>query len=195
MMREPPSSAYCMGMILRVVPAALSVAIAMVPSVAMAKKVNPEGDKLPPTASAGYFLGHPTPTYQWHGCTKTASQKTLARPVPGQPEVGRGSKPSAVEFTVQQGVAPLVSWKVKKGWKICGVQVGAILDNPTVSEMLLGQVGYTSSTRKGSTSTSGTETIQVSIPTKGVGAGFERFEGKTFSIESIQHVTVFIKKK
>ena len=36
---------------------------------------------------------------------------------------------------------------------------------------------------------------QVTIPTKGIGReGFEEYEGKTFSIRSVQHVTVFVKK-
>jgi hypothetical protein len=42
----------------------------------------------------------------------------------------------------------------------------------------------------------GSETIQVKIPTKGIRVqGYEQFEGKTFSIKSVQHVTVFVKKK
>lgn len=39
----------------------------------------------------------------------------------------------------------------------------------------------------------GRETIQVTIPTKGI--GHEGYEGKTFSIRFIQHVTVLVKKK
>lgn len=88
-----------------------------------------------------------------------------------------------------------MTWEVKKGWRICGVQAGVVLDNPTVSALLLAEVGYTSGPRKGATSSTGTETIQVTIPTKGIGReGFEEYEGKTFSIRSVQHVTVFVKK-
>lgn len=165
-----------------------------VPAVASAAKSNPENDKLPPTANAGYFLGYPTPTYQWHGCTKSASKLTLARPVDGQPAVPKG-KQSAVTFSMQSS-APYASWQVKPGWRICGVQVGAVLENPDVDSLLLAEVGYTSGPKKGSTSTSGKESIQVTIPTKGIGvAGFEKYEGKTFSIRSVQHVSVFVKKK
>lgn len=178
-----------------VAPVALCLAVVLTPSTAVAKKSDPENDKLPPTASAGYFLGHPTPTYSWHGCTKTASRQTLAKPEAGQPDIGRGTNPSAATFTVRLGVAPFAAWEVKKGWRICGVQVGAILASPEVSSLLMAQVGYTSGTRKGSTSVDGTETIQVKIPTRGIGRAFEQFEGKTYTIRSIQHVTVFVKKK
>ncbi|MCU0277903.1 MAG: hypothetical protein MUE31_03320 [Candidatus Nanopelagicales bacterium] len=162
---------------------------------ASAAKSNPEGDKLPPTASAGYFLGYPSPTYQWHGCTKVASQLTLSRPVDGQPRLPKGNRQSAVQFSMQS-TAPYASWEVKPGWRICGVQVGAVLDNPDVDTLLLAEVGYTSGPKKGSTAATGKETIQVKIPTKGIGSqGFEKYEGKTFSIRSIQHVSVFVKKK
>ncbi len=174
---------------------ALAVCALAVPSVAAAAKSNPENDKLPPTANAGYFLGSPSPTYSWHGCTKAATKPTLATPVEGQPDLGKGNKQKAVTFTMAS-TPPYASWQVKPGWKICGVQVGAVLDNPTVSALLLGEAGYTSGTKKGSTAADGKETIQVTIPTKGIGRqGFEEFEGKTFSLRSIQHVTVFVKKK
>lgn len=98
-------------------------------------------------------------------------------------------------FTVRLGVARFAACEVKKGWRICGVQVGAILANPEISSLLMAQVGYTSGPGKGSTSVNGTETIQVKIPTRGIGHSFEQYEGKTFTIRSIQHVTVFVKKK
>jgi hypothetical protein len=189
------SAAYALPMIKSTAVTALAVCALAVPSVASAAKSNPESDKLPPTASAGYFLGHPRPTYSWHGCTKTATKLTLATPVDGQPNVFKGNKQKAVSFTMQS-TPPYASWRVKPGWKICGVQVGAVLDNPSVSSMLLGQIGYTSGTKKGATAADGKETIQVTIPAKGIGSqGFEEFEGKTFSVPSIQHVTVFVKKK
>jgi len=173
---------------------ALLACALVVPSGASAAKSNPESDKLPPTASAGYFLGHPSPTYSWHGCTKVATKSTLAKPVEGQPGVFKGNKQKAVSFTMQS-TPPYASWRVKPGWKICGVQVGAVLDNPTVSAMLFAQIGYTSRTKKGATAADGKETLTVTIPTKGIGRqGFEEFEGKTFSVRSIQHVSVFVKK-
>ena len=39
---------------------------------------------------------------------------------------------------------------MKAGWRICGVQVTAELDNPTVDSMLLTQVDYTSGIKSGS---------------------------------------------
>jgi hypothetical protein len=109
--------------------------------------------------------------------------------------VFKGNKQKAVEFTVRS-TTPYVSWKAKKGWKICGVQAGVVLENPAVSSLLLAEAGYTSGTKRGSTVATGSETIQVKIPTKGIRVqGYEQFEGKTFSIKSVQHVTVFVKKK
>lgn len=180
---------------IKILAAGLAVGLLALPSSATAAKSNPEVDKLPPSANPGYFLGHPSPTYSWHGCTKSANRLTLAPPVPGQPDIGRGTKQKSVTFAVQSS-PPYASWRVKPGWKICGVQIGVVLDNPTVSAMLMAEVGYTSGVKKGSTNANGRETIQVTIPTKGIGrAGFEEFEGKTFSIRSVQHVTVFVKKK
>lgn len=171
----------------------LALGLAAGAPVAHAKKPNPENDKRPPSADAGYFVGHPTPTYSWHGCTRTATRE-VKTPVDGQPPLYRGTKQSAVRFTVTT-TAPYATWEAAKGWRICGVQAGVVLDNPSVSSLLLAEVGYTSGSRKGSTASTGTETIQVTIPTKGIGrAGFEEFEGRTFSIKSVQHVTVFVKK-
>lgn len=173
---------------------ALALSALVMSPVSAGIKDLPENKKLPPDANAGYFLGYPSPTYSWHGCTKTATRQTLAPPVSGQPAVMKGSKQSAVTFKVQSAT-PTVSWKVKDGWKICGVQVGVVLESPTVPSLLLAQAGYTSGPKKGSTVRSGKETIAVKIPKKGIGrAGFEEFEGQTFSIRSVQHVTVFVKK-
>lgn len=171
----------------------LALSVSLAP--AAAAKSNPENDKLPPTANAGYFLGYPTPTYSWHGCSKNATIHSPAKEIPGEPKVLPGSHQGAVTFTVTP-TAPYVSWKVKAGWRICGVQVATVLDNPNVTSMLLAQTGYTSGPKKGSTSASGRETIQVTIPLKGIDSpGFEKFEGQTFSMRSIQSVAVFIKKR
>ncbi len=175
--------------------AVLVFAMSLTLAPAAAAKSNPENDKLPPTANAGYFLGYPSPTYSWHGCTKTATARTASStPIAGEPDLIKGSKQKAVTFTIRT-TAPYVSWQVKDGWRICGVQVSAVLNNDNVSSMLLAEAGYTSGPKKGSTSKSGTETIQVTIPTKGIGsAGFEEFEGQTFSMRSIRQVAVFVRK-
>ena len=105
-----------------------------------------------------------------------------------------GTKQGAVKFAVQP-TARYVSWQVKAGRRICGVQVTAGLDNPTVDSMLLAQVGYTSGVKSGSNAAAGTETIPVRIPTKAIGhRGFEEYEGKTLSILSMRQVTGFVKK-
>ena len=172
---------------------ALALGLAATPSVTHAKKPNPENDKRPPSADAGYFLGHPTPTYSWHGCTRTSTRE-VRTPIEGQPPVLRGTNQGAVRFQVST-TAPYATWQVKKGWRICGVQAGVVLDNPSVSAMLMSEVGYTSGPREGSTEATGTETISVRIPTKGIGRqGFEEYEGNTFSIRAVQHVTVYVKK-
>ncbi len=192
---DPRPETYAVRMIKNTAVTALAVCALAVPSVASAAKSNPESDRLPPTANAGHFLGYPSPTYSWHGCSKSATRLTLATPVDGQPDVGTGNKQKAVTFTMAS-TPPYAAWKVKPGWRICGVQVGVVLENPGVSALLLGEAGYTSGTKKGSTADDGKETIQVTIPTKGIGRkGFEEFEGKTFSIRSVQHVTVFVRKK
>lgn len=174
---------------------AAALAFCVMATPAAAAKSNPERDKLPPSANAGYFLGSPTATYSWHGCTKTATAHSPAPPVDGEPELPRGSKQKAVTFTILR-TAPYVAWEVKTGWKICGVQVAAVLESPAVSALLLAQAGYTSGSKSGSTSPTGTETIPVPIPENGIGyQGFEEFEGQTFSMKSIQQVTVFVKKR
>ena len=58
----------------------------------------------------------------------------------------------------------------------------------------MAEIGYTSSPQSGGTALGGTETLRVTIPKKGIGAEFERFEGKTFSIEEIRDVTVFVRR-
>lgn len=159
---------------------------------------NPENKRLPPSANAGYFLGHPLPTYSWHGCTVTASRvplKALQNPLAGEPRAGRGTKPGTVRFTTTVG-APYVSWEVKKGWTICGVQASAVLRNPDVDADLLALIGYRSGARSGSTATgTGVETLRVPIPRRAIDRGeFERFEGKVFSIREIRSITVFVKR-
>ncbi|HST38325.1 MAG TPA: hypothetical protein VLK58_02395, partial [Conexibacter sp.] len=159
---------------------------------------NPENKQLPPSANAGYFLGFPSPTYSWHGCTATATRvplRALQRPIPGEPRAGRGTTPGAVTFTTTVG-APYVSWKVKRGWTICGVQAAAVLRNPDVDADLLAEIGYRSGATSGSTSADGRETLRVPIPKRAIDRGeFERYEGKIFSITEIRSVTVFVKRQ
>jgi hypothetical protein len=76
------------------------------------------------------------------------------------------------------------------------VQASAVLRNADVDADLLAEIGYTSGRQAGSTARGdGRETISVPIPRKAIDrAEYERYEGKTFSIVSIQDVTVYVKR-
>ncbi len=171
--------------------AALTIAAPL----AQAAATNPETQQLPPTANPGYLLGYPTGTYQWHGCKATATKASLSDRIPGSPPFYKGTHQGAVSFKVSR-TAPYISWQVKDGWKICGVEGAAQLTNPAVDEDLLAEVGYTSGAKKGSTAKDGRETIKVPIGKKAIDRGpeFEKFEGKTFSIVLLQDVTVYVKR-
>ena len=174
--------------------AALAAALVLVPAALAASRANPEEKHLPPTANPGYLLGYPTPTYQWHGCTATATRSSLFERVPGAPANAKGNHQGAVQFTTGTA-APYVTWQVKRGWTICGVEVAAVLDNPTVDSELLGEIGYTSGKQRGSTARDGRETILVPIKRGAIGyQDFRKFEGKTFTIDRIQDVAVFVKR-
>lgn len=179
----------------RIAPLAVAGALLLtVPVVHADVKNNPENKSLPPSANPGYFLGYPTGTYSWHGCTATATKASLADRIPGAPALAKGSHQRAVTFTVRQS-APYVSWQVKDGWTICGVQASAQLSNKDVDADLLAEIGYTSGRKKGSTAKDGKETIRVPIAKKAIDrAEFEQYEGKTFSIVQLQDVTVYIKR-
>lgn len=173
--------------------AALATALLAVPALASVRG-NAETRSLPPTANPGALLGYPTPTYQWHGCTATATRSSLFERVPGAPLNPKGNHQGAVQFTTALA-APYVTWRVKSGWKICGVEVAAVLDNPTVDSQLLAEIGYTSGPQRGSTAADGRETILVRIKRGAIGyQDFRKFEGKTFTIVRIQDVAVFVKR-
>jgi hypothetical protein len=174
--------------------AALAAALLAVPAALAAPRGNPETKSLPPTANPGYLLGYPSPTYQWHGCTATATRSTLAARVPGAPPLAKGNHQGAVQFTPRLG-APYMSWQVKRGWTICGVQAAVVLENPDVDSQLLAEVGYTSGRQRGSTARDGRETILVPIKRGAIGyQDFAKFEGKTFTIDRIQDIAVFVKR-
>jgi hypothetical protein len=179
---------------IRIPLAALAALLIVVPLAGASLKDSPEYKKLPPTANAGMLLGYPTGTYSWHGCTATATATSAFERIPGSPPFTKGSRQRAVTFQVAK-TAPYISWQVKAGWTICGVEGAAQLTNPKVDSDLLGEIGYTSGRTKGSTAKDGRETIKVKIPKKGIGhAGFEKFEGKTFGVVQLQDVTVYVKR-
>jgi hypothetical protein len=150
--------------------------------------------KLGPRDNAGQFLGSPTATYEWHGCIRTATAHLPQALAPGATLPDPGKAQRHVTFTVN-AAAPFFTWKVKKGWKICGVEISAELANPTVRSDLLGEAGYTSGATSGSTAKSGRETIKVKIRKNAINEAFREFEGKTYAIAVIQDVTVFVKKR
>jgi len=179
---------------------AVPVAAALVLTLAVASAAlaasNPETDKsLGPSATQGHFLGYPTPTSSWHGCTKEDTQWWPTSLVSGNPTTSPSTH-RYVTFTVNTKAYPLVTWTAKAGYRICGVEAAVQLTSPQVrGSDLLAEASYTSAPTKGTTALNGRETIKVRIPTKGINqAGFEEFEGKTFSMFAFQAVTVFVKK-
>ena len=184
-------------LLLTIVLLALSAVAA--PALAAGVKKNPENDRSRgPATDAGYFLGFPSPTYQWHGCTK-ADTHHWPIPLAGQTGARPKSTSRYVRFTVRvAGGFPRFAWKVKPGWRICGVQAAMQLRSSAVRSDLLAEAGYTSGPTEGSTSkaANGAETIKVTIPKNGIRKqGFEQYEGKTFSIVAFQSVSVFVKPK
>jgi len=184
-------------LLLTIVLVALSAVAA--PALGAGVKKNPENDKSRgPATDAGYFLGYPSPTYQWHGCTKS---DTRDWPIPLAGQTGWKAKGTSryVRFTVIAGGGfPRFAWKAKPGWRICGVQAAMQLRSSAVRSDLLAEAGYTSGPTEGSTSkaANGAETVKVTIPKNGIRKqGFEQYEGKTFSIVAFQSVTVFVKRK
>ena len=156
---------------------------------------NPETDaRLGPADGPGHFLGYPSPTYSWHGCTKEDTQWWPVSLVTGN----RTTSPSThryVTFKVNQSGYPRITWKAKPGYRICGAEAAVELNSPQVSEDLLAEASYTSGATTGATAKNGRETVKVRIPHNGIGdAGFKQFEGKTFSVFAFQAVSVFVKK-
>lgn len=178
-----------------------TIAVASVGATAAQGKANPETKRFPPTAHTGYFLGAPSPTYSWHGCTATAAAASLAeveKPTPGIRPDPRGTKQSAVTFTRTVG-APHLAWKAKPGWTICGVQAAVHLTHPDVRATLVATAGYPSGTKNGATATDGKETLSVPIPKKRKYEFdgeplFEQFRGKVTTIDQVRVVTVFVRR-
>jgi hypothetical protein len=175
--------------------AALATGLALAATLAapaLAAKVNPETAKRAPTQDAGHYLSYPTPTSSWHGCTATARAKSPEyETIQGAPAYRPGTKQSAVTFAFNPA-QPYVSWKVKAGYTICGVQVSALIAHPDDDVQHFAEVGYTSSATKGSTAAQGAETVKVKIPKDEPGT---ILAGQTYAIAKIQDVTVFVRKK
>jgi hypothetical protein len=168
---------------------------------AVARPTNPEGNaNAKPNDDAGYFLGYPSETYQWHGCTKTSTEQTPASLDEGVPAPGQGNAHNKVTWTVTTTSAAtagyVLSWKVADGWKICGAQAAILGADPNQSFDLAMEAGYTSKGSKGSTVTSGSETIRVKLSKKDCKEiGVDPTYAGNYAISKIYAVTVFIKKK
>jgi hypothetical protein len=163
---------------------------------------NPETDKnRTPDQDAGYFLGYPSPTYSWHGCTATSTTQTPATLDNGVPKPGKGTKQAKVTWTVTDTAAAtsgyVVRWKVAQGWKICGVQLALRGSHPDAPGDLAMEAGYTSKPTKGSTVLTGSETVKVKVSKDDVEMlGLERaYGGKKYAISAIYGITAFIRKK
>jgi len=151
--------------------------------------------KLGPSDNAGEFLQFPTPTDQWHGCRLTARARTKQPDLPGAPAFHQGNRQDSVTFAVSE-TQPYVRWRVRPGYRICGVQVSAVLSHPADEMDYLGEVGYTSGRLKGSTVSEGPETIKVPISRNHPDRDIARkMGGKTYAITAIQDVTVFVKRR
>jgi len=168
---------------------------------AVARPTNPEGNaNAKPNDDAGYFLGYPSETYQWHGCTKTSTEQTPASLDEGVPKPGKGNAHNKVTWTVTPTTAAtagyVLSWKVADGWKICGAQAAILGADPNQSFDLAMEAGYTSKGNKGSTVTSGSETIRVKLSKKDCQEiGVEETYAGNYAISKIYAITVFVKKK
>ena len=140
----------------RAILAALALTGLVLSSAGPAAARNPETDKSHgPDDDAGYFLGFPSPTYSWHGCTATSTQKTPEGLPEGVPAPGKGTKQGKVTWTTEATTAAtaqyVVRWQVASGWKICGVQVAVPGHPPDAPADLAMEAGCTSKGTKGST--------------------------------------------
>ena len=183
---------------LRAAITALAVSALLVSSAgsATSAKPNPEVDDRGPGQDEGYFAGFPSPTYSWHGCTKFSAQSTPETLDDGVPATAKANAQSKVTWTVTGTASDyVVSWKVADGWKICGAQAAVLGSDPTKDFDLAVQTGYTSKASKGSTSTTGSETIRVKLSKKDAqSAGIDATYAGTYAISKIYSLYVFVKK-
>ena len=114
-------------------------------------------------------------------------------------EPGKGNAHNKVRWTTTTTSAAtagyILSWKVADGWKICGAQAAILGYDDQATFDLAMEVGYTSQGNKGSTVTSGSETIRTELSKQDCQElGIDpQFKGN-WGIRKIYAVTVFIKK-
>lgn len=171
------------------------------PSTALAKPPNPETNThAAPGDDAGYFLGYPSPTYSWHGCTKFSAMATPEPLDEGVPAAAKGNKQKKVTWTLEQPSAAsagyTLTWRVADGWKICGAEIALRGRKADADYDVAMSAGYTSKATRGSTVKSGDETIKVELSKRDCQEmGIDKEYAGDWSIDAIYHVTVFIKKK
>lgn len=185
---------------LRAFALAVLAALVVSPLAAHAKPIPEADSSAAPDDHQGYFLGYPSPTYQWHGCTKFSAMATPVPLDPGVPAAAKGNKQKKVTWTLEQpstaSAGYTLRWKVDKGWKICGAQIAMRGVKAGADADYAMSAGYTSKATKGSTVTSGSESIKVKLSKQDCQElGIDTKYAGTWSIGAIYHVTVFIKKK
>jgi hypothetical protein len=178
---------------------ASSAALSLLAGPAVAHKPNPETDNRKPDQDAGYFVGYPSPTYSWHGCTKFSTQRTPATLDEGVPDAAKANAQNKVSWKVTTTSAAtagyVVSWKVADGWKICGAQAEMLGSDPSKSFDLAMEAGYTSKAGKGSTVASGGETIRVKLSKRDAEElGVDATYAGDYAISKIYALYVFVKK-
>ena len=118
----------------------------------------------------------------------------------GVPAPGKGNAHNKVTWTTTTTTAAtagyVLSWKVADGWKICGAEATILGTDAAAPFDLAMEVGYTSKGTKGSTVTSGSETIVTKLSKKDCQEiGVDTTYAGNYAISKIYAVTVFVKKK
>jgi streptogramin lyase len=157
---------------------------------------NPETDThLGPEAGAGHYLPGQSQTAQWHGCRKSDIQWYPTSLLTDQPTTSPSSH-RYVTFTV--GQHPTFSWKVKSGYRICGVEAFVTLASAeTQGGQLLAWASYKSGPTSGSTAVDGKETTMVHMPAHldSDQPDLKIYQGKTLGMYAFQAIAVYVKKR
>jgi hypothetical protein len=174
------------------------VAAAATPALAAQAASDPETNaSLGPEAGAGHYLPGQSESSAWHGCRKEDIQWYPTSLLTDQPTTAPSSH-RYVTFTVNAGSRPTFSWKVKSGYKICGVEAFATLASAeTRGGELLAWASYKSGPTSGSTATDGKETVMVHMPQHldSDQPDLKVYEGKTLGMYAFQAIAVYVKRR
>jgi hypothetical protein len=174
----------------------LAAAVAATP--AFAAKSPETNASLGPETGAGHYLAGQSESGQWHGCRKSDVAWYPISLLTEQPTT-TPSTHRYVTFTINPRTRPTFSWKVKSGYRICGVEAFATLSSPeTKGGQLLAWASYKSGPTSGSTALDGKETVKVHMP-KDLEVDdqpdLKIYEGKTLGMDAFQAIAVYVKKK